>query len=81
MIKVSKVADGQQQDTEVSVTEGESEWSFSSTHRAFCRYRIRMNSPLVTDQLKTQGVSTCASPWQGRANDQTYPYRKDPFER
>ena len=56
-MEVPEVTDGQQEETEVSVTEGESERSFSSTLRAFYGYRIRMNSILLTDQLKkTQGI-------------------------
>ena len=54
MIKVPEVTDGQQKHTEISVTGGESERSFSSTQNAFCGYRIKMNNILLTDQLKTR---------------------------
>jgi len=54
-MEVPEVTDGQQEHTEVSVTEDESEWSFSSALRAFYGYRIRMNSILLTDQLKHGG--------------------------
>jgi len=54
-MEVPEVTDGQQEHTEVSATEGESEWSFSSTLRAFYGYRIRINRILLTDQLKRRG--------------------------
>lgn len=52
-MEVPEVTDGQQEGTEVSVAGGANECHPLARHRTFCGYRIRMNSILLTDQLKT----------------------------
>jgi len=62
------------------VAEDESEWSLRSTLIMFGGYRIKMNSTLLTDQLKTEGVVSDGAPL--RVEDvKTHPPHRVPRER
>ena len=80
MIEVPEVADGQQEDAEIPVREGESERSIPSVQAVFLGYRIRTNNTLLRDQLKIQ-IDQQWCTVGGARTVGSYPNCRDPRER
>lgn len=78
MMEVPEVTDGQQEHTEVSVTEGVSERSLYTEGILWIPYQ---DEQYFADRpAKTREILAIVHLFE-KADDQTYPYRKVPFVR